>query len=373
KEALGTLAGGIAHDLNNALFPILLSTDMMLLDLPEENPSRSLIQGMKTGAIRAKKLVEQILNFGSHRRMKEKKPVEIGSIVDECLVLVKAGTPANVEIQKDVLDDTALVLATSTHIHQVIMNLCTNAIHAMKDGGGVLRISVKRYKVEKGKSESAFDLSPGAYVRIIVSDTGKGMSRDIMDRIFDPYFTTKKRGEGTGLGLAIAHQIVTDLGGGIAVQSEMGKGTSFEVFLPEIKVPLEGEEGLSSSLPKGTERILFIDDEEICLCSMVPVLERLGYTVCAESSSVAALRMFRQDPRRFDLVVTDQSMPGLTGLELSQEFLKIRPDIPIVLVTGFSAAVDEQKAKQKGIREFMLKPFIIQDVAETIRRACEPR
>ncbi len=341
REALGTLAGGIAHDLNNALFPIVLNTDMLLLDLPAESPSRSPIQTVKIAALRAKRLVEQILNFGSQGRVREKLPVDVVSVVDECLVLIKAGAPPQIEIQKDLLPDAALVSASSTQVHQVVMNLCTNAIHAMKEKGGVLKIEAKRYKLDRKRTGDGFELSPGAYIRVIVSDTGKGMSPEVMARVFDPYFTTKKRGEGTGLGLSITHQIVTDLGGGIAVQSMLEKGSSFEVFLPEMKGPKEEGAVLSKALPTGTESILLIDDEEICISSLTPALERLGYRVTAKMNSLEALRAFREHPWEFDLIVTDQSMPGLTGLDLSQEVMKIRPDLPIILVTGFSEAVDE--------------------------------
>ncbi len=372
-EALGTLAGGIAHDLNNALSPIMMNTDLILLDLPPENPFRSALQTVRTAALRAKKLVEQILNFGSHRRMTEKRPVDVASIIEECLVLIKAGVPANIEIQQDILNESAFVLANSTQIHQIVMNLCTNAVYAMKEKGGALKVAATRFEVQRRVPENVSELSPGRYVRIIVSDTGKGMSRDIISRIYDPYFTTKKRGEGTGMGLAIAHQIVTELGGGIAVQSELQKGSSFEVFLPEIRGEKKPGGDVHPALPTGTGKILLIDDEEICVTSLQAALERLGYTVVAKLNSVDALNTFREEPNRFDLIITDQAMPGLAGVELSEEVMKMRPGMPIVLVTGFSEVVDKEKARRKGIREFMLKPFSVQDIAETVRRACSPR
>lgn len=372
-EALGTLAGGIAHDLNNALSPIMMNTDLILLDLPPENPSRSALETVRTAALRAKKLVEQILHFGSHRRIMEKTPVDVASVIEECLVLLKAGIPPNIEIRQEIPNESAFVLANSTQIHQIVMNLCTNAVYAMREKGGVLKIAATKFEVHRRPTENVSELPPGRYVRIIVSDMGKGMSRDIMGRIFDPYFTTKKRGEGTGMGLAIAHQIVTELGGGISVQSELQKGSSFEVFLPEITGEKKQETDSQPTLPTGTGKILLIDDEEICITSLQAALERLGYSVVAKLNSVDALNTFREQPNRFDLIITDQAMPGLAGVELSEEVMKMRPGMPIVLVTGFSEVVDKEKARRKGIREFMLKPFSVQDIAETVRRACSPR
>ncbi len=372
-EALGTLAGGIAHDLNNALSPIMMNTDLILLDLPSENSSRSALETVRTAALRAKKLVEQILHFGSHRRIMEKKPVNIASVIEECLVLLKAGVPPNIEIQHEIPNESTFVLANSTQLHQIVMNLCTNAVYAMKEKGGVLKIAATKFEVQRRLTENVSELSPGRYVRIIVSDMGKGMTKEIMGRIFDPYFTTKKRGEGTGMGLAIAHQIVTELGGGIAVQSELQKGSSFEVFLPEITGEKKADTESQRTLPTGTGKILIVDDEEICITSLQAALERLGYTVVAKLNSVEALNTFRQQPNRFDLMITDQAMPGLAGVELSEEVMKMRPGMPIVLVTGFSEAVDKEKARRKGIREFMLKPFSVQDIAETVHRACSPR
>jgi CheY-like chemotaxis protein len=292
-------------------------------------------------------------------------------IVKEVLSLLRSTLPTTIEIREDAAP-AGLVLGDPTQIHQVIMNLCTNAYHAMRENGGVLEVNLKTIAVDSNMESVQPDLPAGNYVRLMVSDTGRGMSPEVMSRIFDPYFTTKAEGEGTGLGLAVVHGIVKSHQGTINVYSESGKGTVFRVYLPQIgRAPDEHGELREAALPVGNERVLFVDDEPILANLGRMMLQTLGYVVVTQTSGVEALELFRDNPGSFDLVITDMTMPRMTGAELARELMRIRANIPIILCTGFSYSMSEEIARAIGIREYAMKPLIRQDLARVVRKALD--
>ena len=370
-EAIGTLAGGIAHDFNNILSPIIGYTEMVMEELPESGDLRSDLEQVLAGAHRARELVKQILAFSRKGQDEPMTGVDISTIVNEVLKLLKASLPSTIEIRHDVEKGVALVDATQ--IHQVILNLCTNAAHAM-EGKGRLDVSLIRTYLDESQW-NAFpalsSLEPGRYLKLSVSDTGHGMDEKTLQRIFEPYFTTKETGKGTGLGLAVAHGIVRRHGGEITVQSEPGKGSSFSVYLPLAMVAERSFTDEQDALPQGTERILLVDDEEILADLEVRMLTRLGYSVTAQSSAPDALEFFRSRSGEFDLIFTDFTMPVLNGIELAEEIQKIRPDIPIILCTGFSEKVTEETVAGKGIRKLIMKPLERRRLATVIREVLD--
>ncbi len=368
--SIGTLAGGIAHDFNNILFPIMGFAEMALGDAPENSPLRNKIEEIIHGAKRARDLVKQILAF-SRQSGQELKPLKIQLIVKEVLKLIRSSIPATIEIKQDISNNCGLVTADPTQIHQVAMNLMTNAFHAMEGEGGVLAVTLK----EVGLGVDDFtdpSMNPGTYVCLSVADTGIGMDQITLERVFEPYFTTKKIGKGTGLGLSVVHGIVKSYRGDIKVYSEPDKGTVVHVYLPVIKSRFEtqGTEAVIP-VPKGTERILLVDDEEPIVRMETEMLERLGYDVTERTSSVEALEAFRNTPDKFDLVITDTTMPNMTGVQLSQKLLEIRPDIPVIICTGFSTKIDDAKAKEFGIRGFVMKPVVMSELANKIREVLD--
>jgi CheY-like chemotaxis protein len=304
----------------------------------------------------------------SRKAEQEKKPLNLSSIVKETVNLIRATTPTTISIKVNTVSESYLILGDPTQIQQVLINLCTNAAYAMREKGGSLDIGLNDFSV------SALDgnpdgIRPGLYVKLTVRDTGTGMSPDIMDKIFDPFFTTKKVGEGTGLGLSVVHGIVKHSNGYITAESELGRGSTFTVYFPKITGELETDEVSDDELPTGSERILFIDDEEALVEMGEDILAELGYEVTSRMSSTEALALFRLDPSGFDLVITDQTMPELTGVELAKEILTLRPDMPIIMVTGFSYVVDADKARTAGIKAFAMKPLMKREIARTIRKA----
>jgi PAS domain S-box-containing protein len=367
-EALGTLAGGIAHDFNNILMPIVINAELALLDIPEGSTTANYLKLVQEAANRGKDLVKQIITF-SRQKEQVKAPVEIGPVLKEALKLLRSSIPKNIEIREHIEAVPNRVLADPTQIHQILMNLCSNAAYAMREKGGILHVSLNAMEVDDNMVAQHQDLNPGPHLSLTVSDTGHGMDKEMMERIFDPFFTTKKPGEGTGMGLAVVHGIVKNHGGAITAYSEVGKGSIFKVFLPRMKDELEKEVHSSKPTPAGKERILLIDDEEIQIRSVQPMLERLGYRVIAKTEALEALEIFRSQPDTFDLVITDQAMPHMTGRDLAQELLRIRSDIAIILCTGFSEVILEEEAKILGIREFLMKPYSVREMAERIRRA----
>jgi PAS domain S-box-containing protein len=371
-EAIGTLAGGIAHDFNNILTAILGYAELASLDLPEDSKVKDNLQQSIRAGHRAKALVQQILAF-SRRGREERKPVNIKPIIKEELKFLRASLPATIEIRQDMAEDLGAIEADPTQVHQVVMNLCTNAAHAMGENGGVLRVSLNNCRVEKGTSAAIAGIEPGPYLRLRVSDTGHGMPPEILKKIFEPYFTTKEIGKGTGLGLAVVHGIVKGYGGGITVSSEVGQGSTFDVYFPWVETPKEvSVAGARESLPAGGhERILLVDDEHAVAEVVQGMLTILGYRTSARTSSIEALELFRAKPDQFDLVVTDMTMPNMTGDKLTGKLLEIRPDIPIILCTGFSEYITKEKAEGLGIRELLLKPLVMKELAQAVRRVLD--
>jgi PAS domain S-box-containing protein len=374
-EAIGTLAGGIAHDFNNILMAIIGYTEMALYKTPEGTTPvrRDLEQVLKAG-YRARDLVNQILTF-SHQSDQERKVIDMVPPVKEALKLLRSSLPSTIEIRQDIAipPEKGVILADPTQIHQVLMNLCTNAAHAMRDKGGILSVSLSSVEADAYLVSRYPDLKPGPYVRLTVGDTGHGVAPSILERIFDPYFTTKGPGEGTGMGLAVVQGIVKRHGGMITVHSEIGKGTTFHALFPRIEQEIVPEATAAEALPTGSERILFIDDEEPLVDLGKGMLESLGYSVTIKTNSLEALETFRARPDAFDLIITDVTMPAMTGIELAKELMAIRPDIPIILCTGFSELINEKQAKEMGIQEFVMKPFVIGKHAKTIRKVLEQK
>ena len=374
-EAIGTLAGGIAHDFNNILMAIIGYTEMALYKTPEGTTPvrRDLEQVLKAG-YRARDLVNQILTF-SHQSDQERKVIDIVPPVKEALKLLRSSLPSTIEIRQDIAipPEKGVILADPTQIHQVLMNLCTNAAHAMRDKGGILSVSLSSVETDADAYlVSRYpDLKPGPYVRLTVGDSGHGVDPSILERIFDPYFTTKGPGEGTGMGLAVVQGIVNRHGGMITVNSEIGKGTTFHALFPRIEQKIVPEDMLAEALPTGSERILFIDDEKPLVDLGKGMLESLGYSVTIKTNSLEAMEAFRAEPDAFDLIITDVTMPAMTDIELAKELMAIRPDIPIILCTGFSELINEKQAKEMGIQEFVMKPFVIRKHAKTIRKVLE--
>jgi PAS domain S-box-containing protein len=370
-EALGTLAGGIAHDFNNILAAIIGYTEMMLSVVSTSSPMHRDLQQVLKAADRAKELVKQILVFSRMEGRQEKVAVDIGGVVKEALKLLRATLPTTIEIRQDLAGEVGIALADPTQIHEVLINLCTNAAHAMGENGGILEVTLGEVHFNAETAALHRGIQPATYLRLTVSDTGHGMDAATLERIFDPYFTTKETGKGSGLGLAVVHGIIRRHTGAITVHSEPGKGTVFHLYLPRHEGKIQGESAKPAPIPRGTERILFVDDEEALAEIGQEILTQLGYEVLAKTSSLDALDSFRSRPDQFDLVITDYTMPNITGAELAREILKIRADVPVVLCTGFSEMIDEEKAKQLGITEFVMKPFSMRTLAELSRRALD--
>lgn len=370
-EAIGTMAGGIAHDFNNILGIILGYSELSMMAGSSDASLRTKsLQEVCKAAHRAKDLVRRILLF-ARQSEEELRPLQVGLIVEEALKMLRSSLPSTIEMRRNV-NLSGIVVADPTQIHQIIMNLCTNSHHAMREQGGVLSVSLENIDLDAASALYLPDLHPGPYMKLTVSDTGRGIDSSVIDRIFDPYFTTKGRGEGTGLGLAVVHGIVKGLGGAIKVQSEVGKGTAFEIFLPREKETEAKTEPISpAAVPTGKESILLVDDEIALSAMAARMLENLGYHVTAATDSGEAFELFRSNPHRFDLVITDQTMPRLTGAELARQILSLRPDIPIILCTGFSDLVDRESAEAIGIRAFMMKPVTMTNLAETVRKALD--
>ena len=365
-EAIGTLAGGIAHDFNNILSAVIGYTEIVLGDVEENTPQYQNLKEVLKAGNRARDLVNQILMF-SRQTEKELKPVQINRIVIEALKLLRASLPTTIRIEPKLRSNSA-VLADPTQLHQVMMNLCTNAAHAMREKGGVLKIELTDASLDGSFIEQHPYLSTGSYIKLCVSDTGRGMEEKITGRIFDPFFTTKERGEGTGMGLAVVLGIVKSHGGTITVESALGKGSNFSIYLPVIEHEIEIETRPKVLMPTGTEHVLFVDDEKSLVDLGFQILRRLGYEVTTRTSSIEALELFMVQPDKFDLVITDMTMPNMTGDEFASRLMKIRADIPVILCTGYSERISREKAKEIGIKEFVLKPIVMSDMALTVRK-----
>lgn len=371
-EAIGTLAAGIAHDFNNILTAINGYTEMSLWKLDDDSPVKANLNRVYEAGIRASELVKQILMFSRHSEQ-EMKPVSMRETVHEVLKLLRSTMPTTIEIRKEIPDSDSdcMVMADSTQLYQVLMNLGTNACHAMRANGGVLHVSLDKVDLDDSFVARHRGLKPGTYVRLTVQDTGHGMDETILDRIFDPYFTTKEVGEGTGLGLAVVSGIIREYGGAITADSQMGKGSTFRVFLP-----LSHNHGAIARQnddlnPTGKERILFVDDEEPLAILGKEMLKTLGYSVTSVTESRKALNIFLADPSSFDLVITDLTMTGLTGVDLATQVKSVRSDIPIILCTGYCTGEDDGALTENSFCEFIQKPYIMNVLARTVRRTLD--
>ena len=366
-QAIGTLAGGIAHDFNNILFPIVGYTELTMDEVPDDSVAHNNLEEILKAANRAKDLVQQILTF-SRQSGQERKPVNVESVIVEALKLLRASIPASINIIHKIDDDCHPVMGDATQIHQVIINLCTNAYQAMQDKGGTLEVKLSEVDVAYDETVEKIGMQPGRHLQLLVIDEGCGMDAAQLDRIFEPYYTTKEQGKGTGLGLSVIHGIVKNHRGDITVNSSPGIGTTFKVYLPIIEDgDITAEFEPTNEAAKGNERILLIDDEEQIVSMEQKMLENLGYEVTARTDSTEALREFSEKPQNFDLVITDMTMPHITGDELAQKLLDIKPDIPVILCTGFNEDITEEKALAMGIQKFVMKPVIKNDLASTIR------
>ena len=368
-EAIGTLAGGIAHDFNNILTAILGYTELAIATTPKESRANRNLQEVLTAGHRAKHLVQQILTF-SRQKGQERQTINIPQVVQEALKLLRPTIPTTIEIRQNIKSQ-AYILADPTQIHQVIVNLCTNAEYAMRESGGLLDITLDDVEINDTDSLDRPDLKPGPYIRLTVKDSGIGMSPEVVERMFDPFFTTKPFGEGSGMGLAVVHGIVTTHGGNIFVESAPGIGTKIAMYLPTIRTAIWDVMTNPNPIPLGKESILFVDDEETIVRLGQEFLTYLGYQVTIKTNSVEALDVFRSNPQQFDLVITDQTMPTMPGDALARELLRIRPDLPVILCTGFSHIVSADKAKAMGIRGYLMKPLAIRDLAPIVRHVLD--
>ncbi len=371
-ESIGNLAGGIAHDFNNILFPIVGMSELLLEDLPEGTPEYENTEEILRAGKRGSDLVKQILAFS---RQSEHKvmPIRIQTILKEVTKLSRASIPTYIEIHQDIQPDCGKVMADSTQIHQVAMNIMTNAFHAVEAGGGSITVQLKEISIPQGKPQNK-PFSAGKYALLSITDTGHGMSEEIKNKIFEPYFTTKEKGKGTGLGLAVVYGIVKEFGGDIQVYSELGSGTTFNIYMPLMKKTADIElRILKSEIQTGDEHILLVDDELPITRLVQLMLERLGYTVTAQLSSIEALEAFKENPDRFDMVISDMSMPNMTGDQLACEVKQIRPNMPIILCTGFSERINKEKAEEIGVNGFLMKPIVKSDMAQMIRKVLDEK
>ena len=370
-EAIGTLAGGIAHDFKNILGVIIGCTELSMVKTPESSEARIYLSKVLEAGKRATKLVNQILTF-SRQSESEIKPIYLGRIVKETLKFIRATLPATIEIREVINTETGVALADPTQVHQVLMNLCTNAAHAMRPHGGVLEVGLTEVDLPSEDTGKPGDSKLQPYIELCILDTGHGMTAETLERIFDPFFTTKPVGEGTGLGLSVVHGIVKKHNGLISVKSEPGKGSVFRIYFPRIDIRLLSvEDKQTVEFSKGAERILLVDDEQLLVDTLKEMLKDLGYFVTATNRSLNAHEMFRADPKAFDVVMTDLTMPDMTGIDLAREINRIDPHMPIILCTGFSELIQPDQARAAGIREILFKPVVRSQLSVAVRKALE--
>jgi PAS domain S-box-containing protein len=368
-ESIGTLAGGIAHDFNNILGPIVINSELGLLDLDGNPELRNNLGMILQSGLRGKDLVKQLLLF-SRKTEKKQEIVTLTPLVKETFNLLRASIPATIGMKLQLETESDGVYGDPSQIQQVVMNLCTNAACAMRGTTGSIDICLQGIAFNTDDLPEP-DMQPGAYVILSVKDTGCGMDDEIKKRIFEPFFTTKPVGEGTGLGLSVAYGIVKNHRGNITVYSEPGKGSIFKVYLPKVDTGASVKTEALKPIPRGSERVLLVDDEEFIVNSVRNMLQHLGYQVTASMDSREALKLFLEDPSRFDLVMTDQTMPFLTGENLGKEMMRIRPDIPVILCTGYADFISSERAKETGFRGFIMKPFTVREGAELMRRVLD--
>ncbi|UWX57434.1 PAS domain-containing protein [Chlorobaculum sp. MV4-Y] len=366
-ETIGTLAGGIAHDFNNILTPILGYAEMGLSGVNEDDPMHEYFAEIMQAAERAQKLVSQILTFSKAEEGKA-APVSIQEVIDEVIRLMRPSLPSTVSIEEDIDSSCHKVIADPTQMHQVVVNLCTNALHAMEQTGGVLKIVLREVSTGNGRPPIVPELPDGNYAELIISDTGTGMDDRAIERIFEPFFTTKSVEKGSGLGLSVVHGIVTGTNGHISVESAQGKGSAFHVWLPVIKSNTPDRSKQNPLLAKYAASVLFIDDEPATVNLVTIMMTKLGYNIRAENSPVEALKLFREQPDLFDLVITDLTMPEMTGIQLTSEIHKIVPSIPVILMTGYGKMIDhDMPLKHYGINRLLKKPLKLAHLALAVK------
>jgi PAS domain S-box-containing protein len=368
-ESIGNLAGGIAHDFNNILSSIIGFTEIVLDDVQKGSIVEDDLQEVYKAGKRAKDLVKQILTI-ARKSDEEIKPVKVKTIVEEALTFLRSSIPTSIEIQQRIKSES-YIMGNPTQLHQILMNLCTNAMHAMEESGGLMKVLLEDIRFEEYDSTQELNVKPGDYVKLSVSDTGSGISPKVIGSIFDPYFTTKEPGEGTGLGLALVHGIVEKYGGDIEVLSELGKGSRFSIYLPILKTRQNCDPYVKEDLPTGSERILFVDDEVSIAKMCSQMLKRFGYSVTYHTNSIEALKLFQEKPDDFDIVITDMTMSNMTGDKLAVELMKIRQDIPVILCTGYSKKMSDKTASDIGIKAFAYKPVDKADLVKIVRKVLD--
>ena len=368
-ESIGNLAGGIAHDFNNILSAVIGFTEIALDDVEKGSNIETNLKEIYKAGQRAKDLVKQILTF-ARKSEEEIKPIKPKTVIEEVLKFIRSSTPTTIEIRQSIASNSS-IMGNPTQLHQILMNLCTNAVHAMEEKGGTLELGLANVGIDEADLRRGLKLKPDDYIKLTVSDTGTGIAPETVELMFEPYFTTKAPGEGTGLGLAVVQGIVESYGGEIQIQSEPGKGSVFDVYIPIIKTDEPSIANEKEDLPTGSERILFIDDEAIIADLGGQILKRLGYSVTTKLNSIEALELFRSKPNDFDLVVTDMTMPNMTGDELAVEMMKIRPDIPVILCTGYSKKISDEIHSSNRIKALAYKPIVKADLAKTIRKVLD--
>jgi signal transduction histidine kinase/CheY-like chemotaxis protein len=367
-QAIGTLAGGIAHDFNNILFPIVGYTELTMDDIPADSQARQNLEEILKATNRAKELVQQILTF-SRQGGQERKPLQVQFLIKEALKLLRATIPSTIDIECNIDENCGHIMGDPTQIHQVVMNLCTNAYHAMQETGGTLEVALKEVDISYAKSVERVGMKVGRHLELTVKDSGHGMGAEVQERIFEPYYTTKELGKGTGLGLSVIHGIIKNHGGDISVSSQPDKGSTFTVYLPvidDVDVAIE-KPVQTTTTTRGNEHILLVDDEKQIIAIEQQILERLGYTVTPKTDSQEALEEFAALPEKFDLVITDMTMPKITGDQLARKLMDIKPNLPVILCTGFNETINEEKALAMGIDKFVMKPIVKDDLARAIR------
>lgn len=369
-ESIGTLTGGIAHDFNNLLYMIVGNTDLALEYIPQSNPVYTNIEEIKSASLRAADIVKQLLSF-SRKTDQKLIPIDAVTVVKDSLSFLRSTIPTTLEIHEHMPEDEIVILADSTQINQIMMNLCINASQAMEETGGTLKINIEKTICEAEDIKEFIDLVPGNFLKITVNDSGPGISPEIIKRIFDPYFTTKQMGKGSGLGLSIVHGIIKNHSGAVWVDSNLGQGTTFTLLFPMVEEKSVNKTKTDDDSPSGIETILFVDDEQAITKMNKMVLEKLGYRVEAMLNPVDVLDLFKLKPDVFDLVITDMTMPQMTGAKLAEKLKEIRSDIPIIICTGHSSLIDEEKAKELGIDGYIMKPASMSTMAKAIRNVLE--